>query len=233
MGSLEKNFDAIDLAIVNGSGFGIDLGTIYHFNSQWNFGLQVSDIFTRINYDKVIVKYSLQNDDWAQTAYIAPQVNAGAAWMPETILGFKTKNRWTFAADIRDIFGAYESAGFANKFHIGSEFRFSPFALRLGLNKFYPSFGFGIEFDTFQLGYCFYGDESYLAKAFGKDKTVYYHEISISLKLGHHKGKPFGNDIDEKEKEPKQEQKPSTIIPSESLILSPTQLYDNLFPETP
>jgi hypothetical protein len=237
MGSLEKNFDAINLAAVSGSGFGIDFGSIYHFNPQWNFGLQISDIFTRINYDKVIVKYSqyMQDDDFTQQAYIAPQINVGAAWIPETILGFKTKNRWTFAADIRDILGEYETAGFMNKFHIGSEFRFSPFAIRLGLNKFYPSFGFGIEFNAFQLGYAFYGDESHLAKAFNKNKTVFYHEILISLKFGHHKGKPFGKDADKQKQEQQeqekqeQQQKQKTTSTTQtdsdsSMILTPIQI---------
>jgi hypothetical protein len=202
VGAIEDSFDTLDLSGVSGSGFGLDLGTIYHFTPQWNFGLQIADLFTRINYNSVIFKYPKDADDerFLSSAYIAPQFNIGVAWTPSKIYMGKDKyvdsrNRLTLAADIRDIFGSYDKS-FANKFHVGAEYRFSPFAIRLGLNKFRFSAGLGIETNAFQLSYAFYGDESYLSKALGDDKTVYYHEFIISLKFGHHRGRPFGNDLD-------------------------------------
>ncbi|MDR3048906.1 MAG: DUF5723 family protein [Elusimicrobiota bacterium] len=192
---LEDSFDSLNLAVLSGSGFGIDLGTIYHWTPEWNFGLQISDIFTRINYNNVYLKYpeTLQDSAFTESAYISPQFNIGAAYVPENIYKWKTNNRFTFALDMRDIFGAYENE-FGNKIHLGAEYRLSPFALRLGLNKFRPSFGFGIELGGFQLMYAFYGDQSQLGRQLGMDKTVYYHEFLLAVKLGHHDGRPFGED---------------------------------------
>jgi hypothetical protein len=201
VGSIEESFDAVDLAAVKGQGFGFDVGTIYHFTPEWNFGLQISDVFTQINYDTVLAKYPSDADDrqFTHTARILPEFNIGAAYTPEIIYYWKdkyfhTKNRFTFAVDFRDLSGNYEE-GFINRLHIGAEYRFSPFALRVGLNKKYPAFGVGIELGGFQLTYAFYGDESYLAKALHKEKTVYYHEVLIAFKFGHHSGKAFGNDV--------------------------------------
>ena len=48
----------------------------------------------------------------------------------------------------------------------------------------------GLEFGGFQLSYAYYGEESYLAKMLGdSDKTVYYHEVLIAVKIGHLSGK--------------------------------------------
>ncbi|MDR1952288.1 MAG: hypothetical protein LBQ37_02090 [Elusimicrobiota bacterium] len=200
IGNLENSFDSMDLAVLHGQGFGVDLGTIYHLNPQWNFGLQLSDAYTQINYDRVLFKYSKNSDnkDFTHTSIITPELNFGLAYVPEKFyywIGkyFDTKNRFTFAVDIRDLGNAYEPE-FEDKVHMGAEWRFSPFALRAGLNKFKPAFGVGIELDWIQIAYAFYGDESYLAKAFGNEKTVYYHEVLFSIKLGHHDGKAFGND---------------------------------------
>ncbi|MDR0485998.1 MAG: hypothetical protein LBH29_04655, partial [Elusimicrobiota bacterium] len=55
IGQIEDNFDMLNMAGLSGTGFGLDLGTIYHYTPQWNFGLQISDIFTRINYTGVLV----------------------------------------------------------------------------------------------------------------------------------------------------------------------------------
>jgi hypothetical protein len=174
-----------------GSGFGLDFGALYSFNPRLSFGLQISDVFTNIDYDK---GYSLNKDkypdeDFTHKAYIAPQVNIGAAYIPGNILGWDTKNRLLFAADIKDLFGAYETS-FKNKLHIGAEFRYGIIALRAGLNKIRPSVGMGLEFGGFQMSYAYYGEESYLAKMLGDaDKTVYYHEVLIAVKIGHLSGK--------------------------------------------
>jgi hypothetical protein len=174
-----------------GTGFGLDFGALYSFNPRLSFGLQISDVFTNIGYDR---GYSLNKDkypdeDFTYDAYIAPQVNIGAAYIPENIFGWNTKNRLLFAADIKDLFGNYETS-FKNKLHIGAEFRFWFLAVRAGLNKVRPSVGLGLEFGGFQMSYAYYGEESYLAKMLGdSDKTVYYHEVLIAVKIGHLNGK--------------------------------------------
>ena len=219
VGSISDNFDAIDIGVMSGSGFGLDLGTIYHFTPQWNFGLQIADVYTRIKYNSVMMKYpeDAPDSDFTHTATIYPQLNIGAAWTPEVIYYwkdryFKTKNRFTFALDLRDLGGAYEEK-FSDKFHLGAEYRFSPFALRVGINKKYPAFGLGIEMGGFQIGYAFYGDESQLAKALGHDKTVYYHEVLMSWKFGHHDGRPFGKGLKADEpKESKAKQKADAVV---------------------
>lgn len=219
VGSISDNFDAIDIGVMSGSGFGLDLGTIYHFTPQWNFGLQIADAYTRINYDSVMMKYpeDAPDSDFTHTATIYPQLNIGAAYVPEVIYYwkdryFETKNRFTFALDLRDLGGAYEEK-FSDKFHLGAEYRFSPFALRVGINKKYPTFGLGIEMGGFQLSYAFYGDESHLAKALGHDKTVYYHDVLIAWKFGHFKGRPFGKGLKADEpKESKAKQKADAVV---------------------
>ncbi|MCL2334992.1 MAG: hypothetical protein FWC57_02895 [Endomicrobia bacterium] len=175
----------------SGQGFGLDFGMMYSYTPRWNFGLQISDVFTNIDYNR---GYSLNKDiapdsDFTHTAYIAAQFNIGASYIPETIFGWDTKNKLTLAADIRDIFGAYENT-LQNMLHIGAEYRYGCLALRAGLNKLRPAVGLGLEFDAFQLSYAYYGDESYLARALGDSgKTVYYHEFLLAVKIGHNKGR--------------------------------------------
>jgi hypothetical protein len=175
-----------------GSGFGVDIGMMYAFNPRLNFGLQVADAFTRIDYNK---GYSIDKDKWADSdfthkAYIDPQINIGAAYIPSSVLGFDLKDRLILAADIRDLTGSYEE-DFGDKLHFGAEYRlFRCLAVRAGLNKLRPAIGAGLEFSFFQLSYAFYGEESYLARMIGdNDKTVYYHELLIAFKIGHLSGK--------------------------------------------
>ncbi|MDR0822429.1 MAG: conjugal transfer protein TraF [Endomicrobium sp.] len=220
VGALENNLDSLNLAVLSGNGFGIDLGGIYHWTPEWNFGLQISDVFTRINYNNVIAKYpkSASDSSFTENAYIAPQFNIGVAYNPEKFYYWKDKyfqadKRFTFAIDLRDLFGTYEP-DFADRFHIGIEYRLSPIALRAGLNKFHPTVGAGIELGGFQLIYAFYGDDSPLAKQLGSDKTIYYHEVQISIKFGHFDGRPFGKDA-----APKSQPEGSAGADSKDLVL--------------
>ncbi|MDR3113728.1 MAG: hypothetical protein LBU09_05065, partial [Endomicrobium sp.] len=156
-----------------------------------SFGLQISDVFTSIDYDRgySLNKNKYPDEDFMYNAYIAPQVNIGAAYIPENIFGWDAKNRLLFAADVKDLFSSYGTS-FKNKLHIGAEFRYGVIALRAGLNKIRPSVGLGLEFGGFQMSYAYYGEESHLAKMLGDaDKTVYYHEVLIAVKIGHLSGK--------------------------------------------
>ncbi|MDR1696347.1 MAG: hypothetical protein LBR69_06965 [Endomicrobium sp.] len=174
-----------------GQGFGFDVGMMYSYNPRVHFGLQVSDIYTNIDYNKgfSLNKNRYPDKDFVHEAYIAPQFNIGASYIPGSIFGLNTKDRLILAADIRDVLGSYQSS-FKNKLHMGAEYRLGCLALRAGLNKLRPSAGLGLEFSWFQLSYAYYGEESYLAKMLDNaDKTVYYHEFLLAFKIGHLKGR--------------------------------------------
>ncbi|MDR3049712.1 MAG: hypothetical protein LBV16_07770 [Elusimicrobiota bacterium] len=205
---VEDNIETFDLAAFNGYGYGIDLGAIYHFGRQFNIGVQASDIFTRIYYGRLDKKYGEIFPD--EDAYIEQQINIGAAFTPNIF-----ERRLTIAADMRDLFSAYETE-IIKKIHIGAEYRFSPFALRIGLNKFYPSLGVGIELNYFQLMFAFYGDDNYLSKEFEMNRTIYYSEIQISAKIGHFRGRPFGKTQAEDKYELKESPKKPAVIKSET-----------------
>ena len=198
--------DAIDTEVgaATGQGFGVDLGMMYSLSPRWHFGLQISDVMTNINYNRGIsFSDNFTDDHFTHDAYIAAQFNIGASHIPQSILGWDTKNRLLLAADIRDIFGSYQNS-FKNKLHVGAEYRLGCLALRTGLNKLRPAAGFGLEFNAFQLTYAYYGEESYLARMLGEpDKTVYYHEFLLAFKIGHNKGRKVSKDEKTSEKENK------------------------------
>ncbi|MDR2708526.1 MAG: hypothetical protein LBC07_00920 [Elusimicrobiota bacterium] len=202
LGSIDENLNTINMAVVKGEGFGIDLGAIYHYDPQLNFGLQISDLFTQIDYNEVIAKYpdSANDGSFTHVSRIMPEINTGAAFTPSKFYYwpgkyFDTRDRFTFALDIRDLGGQYERT-FVDRLHFGIEWRYGFLALRTGMNKQYPTAGFGIEFSFFQLSYAYYGEESYLYRALkDESKRVSYHELLLAIKFGHHDGKAFGNDV--------------------------------------
>jgi hypothetical protein len=189
-----------------GGALGFDIGTIYHYTPEWNFGMQISDLFG------TSIKYKLQkiNDSGSgvprpdsYTSEIPMEFNLGAAYTPDKIYYwkdkyFETNKRWTFVADTRDMFGdtsIFESPFI--KIHIGAEYRFSPFALRVGLNSGYPTFGLGIvETNVFQLSYAFYGEE--MGRYAGQEPN-WIHEIQMVVRIGHHDGRLFGDDVNPEE----------------------------------
>jgi hypothetical protein len=236
--ALGDDIDAVNLngAVVHGNGAGFDLGFIYHYTPEWNFGLQISDIYTVINYDDVLMKYpeSADDSDFVHTARIYPEFNIGAAYVPAKIYYwkdkyFETSDRFTFALDIRDLTSEYEPV-IINKLHLGVEWRYGFLALRAGINKKYPTLGLGIEFSPFQLSYAYYGDESHLTKAlYGESEGVYYHQLLISFKLGHHDGKPFGNDA---RRIAKEKEEASKTAPAQTPAPSAPASTENSAPES-
>jgi hypothetical protein len=181
--------DILNLKVLQGLGFGIDAGAIYHLPGNLNFGAQISDVWTRINYDSVLYKEgankNIPDDQLTETAEIPAQANIGAAWTPNFL-----KNRITLAADIRDLSGVYET-DFEDKLRLGAELRFSPFAFRAGLAYKKPTFGIGFELGSFQIIYAYYYDRSLTFP----DNKLLFHEISLGFKFGHFKGKPFGETL--------------------------------------
>ncbi|MCL1972102.1 MAG: hypothetical protein FWG57_03830 [Endomicrobia bacterium] len=211
--------DVIDMkaGASSGQGYGLDLGAMYSLTPRWHFGLQVSDVFTRINYDTghSFSKRLYPDSAFEHEAYIATQFSVGASHIPQSILGWNTKNRLLLAADIRDIFGSYQNS-FKNKLHVGAEYRLGCLALRTGLNKLRPAAGVGLEFNSFQLSYAYYGEESYLAKMLGEpDKTVYYHEFLLAFKVGHNKGRKVSQDKETSKKENKITSADENTVPPE------------------
>jgi hypothetical protein len=158
-------FEDFDPAVQYGHGFGLDFGSLYQLNEQWNFGLMVGDIFgTPVTYDKT---ESNNIDKPETTDVINPRVNAGVAFRPKNLYYWKNKflplkNHWVFAADITDITNTDEKlvgASFFKKLHLGAEYQTKMLSFRGGFNSGYPSFGFGLNLWLLKLDYAFYGEE--------------------------------------------------------------------------
>ncbi|MDD5492175.1 MAG: hypothetical protein PHV60_05795 [bacterium] len=158
-------FEEFDPEIQDGTGVGLDFGSLYQLNEQWNFGLMVADIFgTPVKYSQVT---SNNIDKPENTEIINPRVNAGVAFRPKNLYYWKNKflplkNHWVFAADITDITNADEKlvgASFFKKLHLGAEYQTKMLSLRGGFSSGYPSFGFGLNLWLLKLDYAFYGEE--------------------------------------------------------------------------
>lgn len=195
-----------EIPMQTGSGFGLDFGLIYHLNSKWNFGLQLTDAFyTNIKYDEYSNdKYSYRTKD-SYTAGIRPEFNIGTAYVPEKFYYWpgkylNTNNRITFAADIADIGNDDETItdSFWKKLHFGMEYKYAPFVIRGGFNSGYPTIGGGIATNVVQLEYAFYGEEEGIYA--GQDPS-WFHRVLFSVKIGHNKGKAYGKDVKKKRKE--------------------------------
>jgi len=123
-----------------GTGIGFDLGFMYRYSYAWRFGLQISDVYTRIRW-------------WDNTEPSAIPINAraGVAYKPGMSL-------WGFfedpivALDVEDIFHQ-QKKNFFLKWHFGTEVKilFRIVKLRFGINEGYPSFGLGLDFSFYFL----------------------------------------------------------------------------------
>ncbi|AKL97818.1 OmpP1/FadL family transporter [Endomicrobium proavitum] len=176
-----------------GTGFGADLGLLYTFTKELNFGLQVKDVWgTKIKYDSSSASSTGTTDYSNYEETIKPMLNFGVSYVPERIFNIETNNRLTLAADIRDFAGSdNEPDGeFYKKLHVGAEYRFSPFALRLGLNSGNIAFGLGIETNGFQLAYAYFGQDSQYSS-----ETAWVNQFTLAFKVGHQTGRLFGKDI--------------------------------------
>ncbi|MCK9582148.1 MAG: DUF5723 family protein [Endomicrobiales bacterium] len=227
-------FEKFDPVLQPGNGYGMDLGTLYQYNEQWNFGLQIMDLGgTSISYPKVeTTKDGITTVKDAFTGVIYPVWNIGAAYVPKKIYYWpgryiNTLNRLQLAADIDDVFSSQEplSQTFWKKTHIGAEFRFSTLALRVGFNSGYPTAGLklGIPYLGLNLEYAYWSDELGL---FAGQIPESNHQLSISFRWGNEKGKAFGSDavVKEKKTEPiKTLTKPTTAQLSIPAVLLSTQ----------
>ncbi len=117
-----------------GTGYGFDLGFMYRPSYAWKFGLQLSDVYTKINWW-----------DKSEPSMIPINARVGVAYMPNFNFLYLFEDP-IFAIDIEDIFHQQEK-NFFLKWHFGTEVKFllSFFRLRFGINDGYPSYGAGID----------------------------------------------------------------------------------------
>lgn len=177
-------FEDFKPKIQQGMGVGLDFGSLYQLNEQWNFGLMVADIFgTPITYDEVTSNNITKPET---TAIINPRVNFGAAFRPKNLYFWKNKflplNRhFVFAADVTDITNPDEKlmgASFFKKLHLGAEYQTKMLSLRGGFNSGYPSFGLGLNLWLLKLDYAFYGEELGL---YAGQIAEWNHMVSLSI----------------------------------------------------
>lgn len=209
-----------------GSGFGLDLGTLYQPNKRWNYGLQITDIGgTTIKYEKAedIDKGKLKA---ASQEMINSEWNIGTAFIPSKIYYWpgkyiNTLDRVLLAVDLRDVLSTRErllSDSLWKKIHMGAEFRWGTISLRGGYNSGYPTAGFGLRIPYLGLGcdYAFWGDELGM---FAGQQPEWNHQISLSFRWGSTKGRAYGKDISA----PVTESKPAPETKSEAPAQPPAE----------
>ncbi|GHT65392.1 hypothetical protein AGMMS50222_05050 [Endomicrobiia bacterium] len=200
--------------VLQGNSFGIDIGTIYHLNPSWNFGLSVTDIYnTGMNYKELDKPYEklfaktlvgiphnssrgLKN---CRKEKINPEVNIGASWCPKEFYYWPykywdTDDRLALALDLTDLTNLvnHDESFFGTFFknlHMGVEYKYNPFVIRAGYNSGYPTIGFGLVSNSVQLEYAFYGEKQ--GVRLSSDPT-YFHRAKFSVKLGNNIGKRYG-----------------------------------------
>ncbi|MCA6079494.1 MAG: conjugal transfer protein TraF [Endomicrobium sp.] len=169
-----ENYDKY--VFVGGKSFGIDLGTIYHLNSHWNFGLSIADFYgSEIEYKKFNLA-SYRSSEICYTAKVNPKLNFGAAYI---------NGKFVFAFDLTDLMNPdFGEVTIKNLLriggHVGAEYKFGIFVIRGGLNFGYPTIGGGIVSDVIRLEYAFYGEEkgNYACR-----KPAWFHRIALSFRF--------------------------------------------------
>jgi hypothetical protein len=179
-------------AFLEGKAFGMDFGMIYSLNSRWNFGLDVTDIFTTCVKYKNIYKASTDYGKRVQES-IKPNLGLGVAYRPERFYywvgrHFNTNSRLTFVFDITDLTGTEESFVESpfKKIHFGTECKLNPFVIRAGFDSGYPTVGFGIVTNIVNLEYAFYGEEH---GRYAGQNSMWFHRVELSFKIGSGKSK--------------------------------------------
>jgi hypothetical protein len=148
---------------------------------------------TKIKYEKADAENGYP-EVAAHSSVIRPRTNIGLALYPKKLLWLiPTSERWTFSADVRDIFAEDQHVFFQDGFkkplgenfgthaHLGAEFRYWFFRFRGGSYQGYPSFGLGIDIPVLKLDYAYYGKE--LGPLAGDRKQV-NHVVSLALRFG-------------------------------------------------
>lgn len=187
-----EDYDAPPLT--TGHGFGSDLGLLYQPTERTNIGLMVQDFLgTKMKFDALVAEkgYPAQA---ARESVIHPRTNVGVAIVPKKLLWLlPTSDRWTFSADVRDIFIKDEHVlfedgfkhiigdNFATHFYAGAEFRYWFLRFRGGAYQGYPTLGLGLDIPVIKVDYAFYSRE--LGFHAG-DQREQNHVISLALRFG-------------------------------------------------
>ncbi|MDR3112751.1 MAG: conjugal transfer protein TraF [Endomicrobium sp.] len=156
-----------------GTGFGADIGAIYHLKGL-NIGAQITDIFgTALKYEKQ------SGAAFAPKSYaeqIPPELNIGAAYSRLIIKGL------AIAVDLRDITDGELFEVPLKKLHFGAEYRFAFAAVRIGYNAGYLSVGAAFETNFMQVSYAFYGEKS---EGFPTSDVNWNHRLGLSFIFGY------------------------------------------------
>jgi hypothetical protein len=177
-----------------GHGFGSDLGFLYQPTDRANVGVMVEDFLgTKIRYDKANAKDGYP-EVAAHDAVIRPRTNVGFAVVPKKLLWLiPSAERWTFSADLRDVFdkdnhvlfqnGLRKPLGenFGTHAYVGAEFRYWFLRFRGGAYQGYPSLGLGIDIPILKLDYAYYSRE--LGPLAGDEREI-NHVISLAIRFG-------------------------------------------------
>jgi hypothetical protein len=158
--------------VAQGTGFGSDLGLLYQPSNRTNVGVMVQDFLgTKLHFDEEPGKGGFPGYIERDTV-INPRTNIGVAVTPQKHFWLlPSGDRWTFAADIRDILPQDQHVLFQEGFkqiigddfgthaHLGAEFRYWFLRFRGGAYQGYPTAGLGIDIPLLKLDFAYYGRE--------------------------------------------------------------------------
>lgn len=181
--------------MVTGAGVGSDLGFLYQPTDRLNLGLMIQDFMgTKIKFDSLAAEDGFPAQP-GRTSVIRPRTNVGVAVTPEKLFWLvPTKERWTFAADIRDIRpGTNEHVLFENGLrkpfgtnlpthtYLGAEFKYWFLRFRGGAYQGYPTFGLGVDIPFLKIDYAFYSRELGFRSGDIQEEN---HVISLAVRFG-------------------------------------------------
>jgi hypothetical protein len=181
-----QDYDFLN-AFLEGTAFGMDFGMIYHLNTRWNFGFNVTDIFTTCVRYKNVYKDS-QNYEQRLNRNIKPDLGVGIAYFPEKFYYWSNKhlntsNNLMFVFDVADLTGTEEcfTESPFKKIHFGAEYKLNLLIVRMGFNSGYPTVGLGVVTKIVNLEYAFYGQEQ---GNYAGQQPAWFHRMQLSVKFG-------------------------------------------------
>lgn len=177
-----------------GNGLGMDLGLLYQPTDRVNVGAMVKDFMgTKLKYDMVAAEDGYPQQP-SRSSVIRASTNFGVAVTPKKLLWLvPTSDRWTFSADVWDVFNEDDHVLFENGFrkpfgenlythlHAGAEYRWWFLRFRGGVSDGYPTMGLGLDIPLLKLDYAYYSRE--LGRLAG-DLRQENHVISLALRFG-------------------------------------------------
>ncbi len=177
-----------------GKGFGGDIGLLYQPTDRINIGSMIQDAGgTKMSFEATEAEDGFPAQP-ERDIVIRPRTNLGLSIVPAKLLFLvPTNDRWTFSADIRDVFHPDEHVLFQNGFrkpfgenlythlHFGAEFRYWFLRFRGGINQGYPVGGLGIDIPFLKLDYAYFVRED---GGFAGDVKEVNHALSLAIRFG-------------------------------------------------